>query len=109
MLQKKGITTLKSITFSHVDILTDILYNYGYGGPVYIGSEPLCYNPKNAILFLDRNGKVFEYVEICFECQKTKESSEKILLGQMCDEKMNMLKQFFKKIGIEFGITKVLH
>jgi hypothetical protein len=68
----------------------------------------LCYNPRNAILFLDRNGKVFESIEICFECQKTKESSEKILFGQMRDEKMNMLKQFFKSAGIVYGITKGL-
>lgn len=66
------LTELKSITFSQVDKLTDILYNYGYGGAVYIGSISLCYFPRNAILFLDKNGKVFEYIEICFECSKTK-------------------------------------
>lgn len=102
------LTELKSITFSQVDKLTDILYNYGYGGTIHIGSISLCYFPRNAILFLDKNGKVFEYIEICFECNKTKESSNKISLGQMCDEKMAMLKDFFKTVGIEYGIIKGL-
>jgi len=102
------LTELKSITFPQIDKLTDILYNYGYGGTIHIGSIPLCYFPRNAILFLDKNGKVFEYIEICFECSKTKESSDKISLGQMCDEKMGMLKDFFKTVGIEYGIIKSL-
>ncbi len=98
---------IKSITFSQVDKLTDIFFNYGYRGPVHLGSLASCYNPRNAILFLDDKGKVFEYIEICFECNETKKSSEKISLGQMCDEKMGMLKDFFKTVGVEYGITKV--
>jgi len=100
------LTEVKSITFPQIDKLTDLLYNYGYGGPIHIGSLSSCYYPKNAILFVDKNGKVFEFIEICFECSKTKESSEKISLGQMCDEKMGMLKEFFKAVGLEYGITK---
>ena len=102
------LTEIKSITFNQVDKLTDLLYNYVYGGPVYTGSMSFCYNPRNAILFLDKNGKVFEYIEICFECNETKESSEKVSLGQMCDEKMGMLKDFFKIVGLEYGIIKGL-
>ncbi len=102
------LTELKSITFSQVDKLTDILYNYGFSGTIHIGSISLCYFPRNAILFLDKNGKVFEYIEICFECNKIKENSNKISLGQMCEEKMAMLKDFFKTVGIEYGIIKSL-
>ncbi|MFP5040941.1 hypothetical protein [Parasediminibacterium sp. JCM 36343] len=97
---------IKPITFHQVDKLTDILYNYGYAGPIHVGSIPLCHNPRNAILFLDTKGKVFAYVEVCFECSNTKESSPKISLGQMCDEKMRMLKNFFKSVGIEYGILR---
>jgi hypothetical protein len=99
---------IKTLTFSQVDKLTDILYNYGYRGVIYTMSETMCYNPRNAILFLDSTGKVFEFIEICFECDKTRESSDKISLGDLCDQKMSMLKDLFKKIGIEFGITKGL-
>ena len=99
---------VKTLTFTEVDKLTDILYNYGFGGPVYAMSIANCYNPRNAILFLDSTGKAFEFIEICFECDRLQESSEKIGLGDMCDQKMNMLKELFKKIGIEYGITKGL-
>lgn len=99
------LTEVKNLSFQQVDTLTDILYNYGFRGPTYTGSIPLCYNPRNAILFLDSAGRVFEYVEICFECKETKESSETISLGEMCDQKMDMLKNFFKTAGIKYGTT----
>ncbi len=99
---------VKTLTFTQVDKLTDILYNYGFGGPVYTMSISNCYNPRNAILFLDSAGKAFEFIEICFECDRLQESSEKINLGDMCDQKLNMLKELFKKTGIEYGITKGL-
>lgn len=96
---------IKTLTFIQIDKLTDILYNYGYRGNMNSISVTGCYNPRNAILFLDSNGKVFEYIEICFECQKTVESSEKISLGELCQQKMNMLKELFQKVGIGYGIT----
>lgn len=95
---------VKTLTFAQVDKLTDILYNYGFGGPVYTMTISGCYNPKNALLFLDSTGKVFEFIEICFECDRIEKSSEKINSGSMCDQKMDMLKELFKKIGITYGI-----
>jgi hypothetical protein len=42
------------LTLAQIDRLTDILYNYGFGGPVYIMSGDMCYNPRNAILLIDK-------------------------------------------------------
>ena len=100
------LTEIKTLTYPQVDKLTDIFYNYGFRGTTFKISEAACYNPRNAILFLDNKGKVIEFIEICFECQKTSESSDKISLGDMCDQKLNMLFDLFKKVGIEYGITK---
>jgi hypothetical protein len=102
---------IKKLTFAEVDRLTDIFYNYGIpyhrpSGKFHIGSMIQCYNPRNAILFMNKDGKAFEFIEICFECERTKESSEKISLGQMCDQKLEMIKDIFKKAGIEYGITE---
>jgi hypothetical protein len=97
---------VKTLTFTEVDRLTDIFYNYGFLGKVHIMSMDMCYNPRNAILFKDKNGKVFELIEICFECKRVRESSENISLGQMCDQKLDMIKEVFKKAGIEYGVTK---
>ena len=104
---------VKNLTYVQVDKLTDILYNYGYRqqlkntGLTYIETVAQCYNPRNAILFLDAKGRVFEFVEICFECDRMEESSKKINLGVMCNQKLELLKGFFKQVGLEYGITKI--
>ena len=94
---------IKTLTFLQVDSLTDILYNVGYGGTILLEKEMACYNPRNGILFIDSSGKTFDYIELCFECQNFKVSSEKIKFGDICDQKFSMLKNLFKKGGIQYG------
>jgi hypothetical protein len=103
------LSEVKTLTFAQVDKLTDVLYNYGYSGKTFIGSISLCYEPKNAILFLDKNGKAFAFIEICFQCRDTRVSSENISLGEMCNQKLSMLRDIFNHAGIEYGITKELN
>lgn len=100
---------VKTITWAQVDSLTDILYNYGpksvykLKGKVYfIDTFLQCYYPRNAILFLDADKKVIEYIEICFECEKEKTSSDKIQLGPKCNQKYILLQNFFTQAGIEY-------
>jgi hypothetical protein len=57
-------------------------------------------------LFLDSNNKVTEFIEICFECRRTTESSDKVSVGEMCEQKLDMLYNLFKSVGIEYGITR---
>jgi len=66
---------IKTLIPSQVDTLTDLTYNYGFKlkykskrKVYFIGRLTQCYNPRNAILFLDKNNNVFEFIEICFEC-----------------------------------------
>jgi hypothetical protein len=94
---------VKNLTILQVEKLTDILYNYGFGGPISINVVSQCYNPRNAILFLDSTGKVFEFLEICFECERIKQSSPKIVIGDICNQKLDMLKNFFRNNGVEYG------
>ena len=100
------LSEIKALTILQVEKLTDILYNYGFGGTIYSMTESNCYNPRNAILFLDSTGKVFEFIEICFECRRTVTSSEKVHFGDMCDQKLDMIRDFFKNIGIKYGIKE---
>lgn len=84
---KLDLTRLKEkkiLSALEVNKLTDVLYNFGYTstksykGLLIAESEGYrCYEPRNAIVFLDENGLVAEYIEICFECYNRKESSEK--------------------------------
>lgn len=105
------IITLRS---SQIDILTDLLYNYGrkstYTPPkgVFLtGSIPTCYNPRNAILFIDQNNQVYDFIEICFECDNWETSSTIIDLGESCTDKLKLLKQFFLEVGVHYGTTEL--
>jgi len=93
----------KALTFSQIDSLTNVMYNIGFGGTILIVEELNCYNPRNAILFIDSSGKTFEFIEICFECQQTVSSSEEIDFGEACNEKFNLIKKQFLQAGIKYG------
>ncbi len=100
------LSQVKTLTFSEVDKLSDIFFNYGYKGPTFAIQDASCYVPRNGILFLDKHNKVVDFIEICFQCQKISASSKNISMGEMCEQKLDMIFQFFKKVGIEYGITK---
>lgn len=114
--QKLDLTRLKEkkiLSALEVNKLTDVLYNFGYTstksykGLLIAESEGYrCYEPRNAIVFLDENGLVAEYIEICFECYNRKESSEKMKTGQFCNEKYDLIKKYFRATGIRHGTAK---
>lgn len=97
----------ETITQLQTDTLTDILYNWGYGGPFYSFSDPCCYNPRNAILFMDSSNKIIAFLEICFKCQHFRISSKKIKTGDFCNQKYELIRKFFLTCGIKWGtLTK---
>lgn len=100
---------IKNLTPVQIDTLTDILYNYGFAGPVRTGRTMECYSPHHAVLFLDNTGKAVAFIEICFQCSETRESSGNISMGERCAQKFDMLKAFFKTAGIEQGFTEPAH
>lgn len=92
------------------DELTNILHNVGYD-PNFkvkyrITNLYKCYEPRNGILFLNSEGKAFEFIEICFECHGTRSSSNKVKEGIFCNQKFSLLKDFFKNTGIKYGLTR---
>ncbi|WP_416437743.1 hypothetical protein [Phnomibacter sp. MR] len=104
----------KKLTAGAIDSLTDILYNLNYsdkkdsvdGYPIiYQQGEKDCYMPQNAILFIDTHGKTFGYIELCFECDRYKSSSEAIQTGNFCWQKYGQLKLYFTLRGIKYGTT----
>ncbi|MGZ3820272.1 MAG: hypothetical protein ACXVB6_06750, partial [Mucilaginibacter sp.] len=81
----------KVLSNAGIDSLTDILYNVGFTpvkkirhkkGAIYeIDVEDpgrMCYEPRNAILFMDADGKVTQYIELCFTCHRYYLSSRNI-------------------------------
>jgi hypothetical protein len=88
------------------DSLTSILYNIGFTPiPRAVPSvmEGGCYEPRNAVLFMNAAGKVFEYIEICFACHRTTTSSKKVIEGEYCATKLDLLKNFFFNANIKYG------
>ena len=86
---------IKSLTLNQIDTLTDILYNECARWNINEYSEAGCYYPRNAILFIDKNGKAFEYLEICFECTIMKINNPKSAMPDLCENMYNRLEAFF--------------
>ena len=93
-----------SLSKKQIESLTDILYNYGFKGDDHFITHMMCYDPRNAILFVDSTGKAFAFLEICFECHDYRVSSKSIKTGDFCEQKYDLLKAFFRKVGISYGV-----
>jgi hypothetical protein len=85
-----------------IDSLTHILFNVGFRGKTLTTEVYMCYSPRNAILFIDSEGKVFEFIELCFECHNNRLSSPIVKTGEFCSDKYNIIKDFFMRQGIKF-------
>lgn len=98
--------TSKELSKSELAVLTDLFYNYGYKKDELVKtiSEKIdCPELKNAIVFVDVNGKPFEYIALFFGCDEVEFSSQKVVYGDQCSTKNELLKQFFISNGIEIG------
>ena len=88
--------------------MSDIIYNYGYIIRPEIVNLTKCYIPRNGILFLDEEGKVFEFIEICFACKKLAYSyHDKASAEDFERPAFKVLRDFFIKNGLEYGLTKL--
>lgn len=86
--------------------LTDLIYNFGNNHKNAVMWAAKCYMPRNAILFFDDNDKLFEFVEVCFECSRYRTSNDDVDLNNNCAEKLYLLKEQFARAGIKYGIEK---
>lgn len=93
---------------AQVNELTDIWFNVGRTPVPNLKYKSIisvsCYEPRNGIIFIDAKGHVFEYVEICFGCQKNRYSSKKIKPWDDCEQKYDILRDYFAKQGVKFGV-----
>jgi hypothetical protein len=87
-------------------VLLDILFNYNND----LKNEDIsweaasCYEPRNAIVFMDNKGKVLGFVEVCFDCKRYVIEPKSMAIGEFCDEKFDRLKDIFGKSGIKYGL-----
>lgn len=94
---------IKILDRSEIIKLSDIIYNNGYKSKPTIYEGAKCYSPQNAILFINKEEKLFGFIELCFGCSKFRTTDNKITLGDECSQKYNLIKEFFKENNITYG------
>ncbi|WDF76109.1 hypothetical protein PQ469_19655 [Mucilaginibacter sp. KACC 22773] len=96
---------VKTLSIADIYKLTNIIYNTDYKkvlpNAVSIGHN--CFEPRNGIIFLNKKGSVIDYLEICFECKQYESKYNKLDVGEYCTQKFDMLRQFFKSVGVKYG------
>jgi hypothetical protein len=85
------------------NVLLDILVNYKNISKT--GQVIMCYEPRNAILFMDKADNILGYIEICFGCQKYIASEKSLQDLNFCDDKFEALRQIFMAAGIKYGMN----
>lgn len=97
-----------SLSTSQTDTLSDILYNTCYKWTKTDTTEIFCYNPRNAIIFYDKDDKPFEYLEVCFECHGIRGSNKRIFKPGICDVMYSNLETFFQKLGVKTSAQELM-
>ncbi|RXR28896.1 hypothetical protein EQG68_13770 [Flavobacterium piscinae] len=57
-----------------------------------------CYNPRHSIIFYNEKNEIFGYIEICFECNRTKSSTNLNFISECALSQ----EELFKKFGITY-------
>ncbi|QTE57978.1 hypothetical protein [Mucilaginibacter rubeus] len=107
-LKYDNVKQSKFLTREQIEKFSDIIFNYGYSGMknYLITSLPGCFEPRNSIVFLDKNDRVIDHLDICFTCHASDSGSRKINVGIDCKQKYDMLKAFFISVGVPYGTRK---
>ncbi|MDN3580284.1 hypothetical protein [Mucilaginibacter flavus] len=97
----------KTLNNNQIRRLATVLYNTGFKKPGYnlIGGAS-CYEPRNALIFVNKQGKVYDYLEVCFACKHYSSKSGRLNVGIECTQKYEILRKYFKSMGIDFGTRK---
>lgn len=95
----------KELTKAGIDSLSFLLYNVKFRGKIFIMEQVKCFQPRNGILFYDKENRLLESMAICFECSRTTFSWNEAKVD-WCDDKYMLLASFFKKRGMKFGLKR---
>ncbi|MDT3405657.1 hypothetical protein [Mucilaginibacter terrae] len=103
LLDSTTLIEIKTLNKAQINQLSNIIYNISNSKPgVSPGSMCAPYY-RNALIYFDRKGKVFDYLEICFQCEQTRSKSEKLYIGNNCIQKFDILKKFLKGLGVNYA------
>lgn len=97
---------VKTLNDKQEDKLLNILMNTK---PPKTGEVVFCYEPRNGIVFLDRDEQILGYIEICFECLKYKVDPDTIKIPTLNKNGLDKLKKLFLDNGIVFGTKETVY
>lgn len=94
----------KILNQDQINQLTNIIFNTDYQKKMgYNRSHGIsCFEPRNSLIFFNKKGKVFDHIDICFHCHNYSSQSNKIDIGELCNQKFDLLKSFFISSGIKY-------
>ena len=99
----------KKLDLENIDSLKRIM-KYYYHPKIDEPELPKCYEPKNAILLLDKKNKLIAYIELCFSCTGWRILSENKIYNFVAFENLfcwcqTGMSDFFKRNGIKYGVV----
>ncbi len=100
---------IKALRLVQINVLTDILYNYEKKIANNIDEVTMCFRPRNALIFINEKNESFAYLEICFECSRTRSSHINMGLDDnLCFKQYELLKTLFTNVGISYGVNTTI-
>lgn len=91
-----GIKETKTLKLEETFELSKLLYNTCGKFQDDEREVSKCFFPRNAVLFFDENDRVFEILEICFDCRRMQFNSKKsVEINGMCDNFYIKLENFY--------------
>lgn len=112
-IQKYIVTEKVELNESQINELSNLLLNYTLNRKPKTVFAVNCYEPRNAILFLDENDKIISYIEVCFECNQFYQMPKETITDfnilckvEECSHMIGFFKDFFKKAGIKQGVEQ---
>ncbi|HEX3384571.1 MAG TPA: hypothetical protein VHS53_05255 [Mucilaginibacter sp.] len=106
-LDLSNLFEIKELTSEEINRLTNIMFNTKVKVPNnYADLGYTCFSPRNALVFYDKDGKVYDYIQICFECRNYESKSQKLYLSTSgCNQDFDLIKKFLISVGLKFGTT----
>ena len=99
---EKGIIQSKTLNLKEISEISHIIFNTCNKYYITMSSQSGCFFPRNAIVFYDENDKVFEILEICFECGNIESYPSKFLdWKNTCEFIYPELEKFFHNKGLQ--------
>ncbi|WP_107830808.1 hypothetical protein ABZR88_07895 [Mucilaginibacter yixingensis] len=109
-LDRSTLIETKEINQSQINGLTELIYNTNWRNPSFpyhVEGHGGCYDPRNAVVFIDKDGKVIDYIQICFHCMESHSmNDDRLSIGTLCNQKYDLMKKWFINLGITYGTIK---